>query len=116
MTSRKRLSTLASLPLLALCAFTLPYKASTPHSTRTADDERAIRQLNEECLKAHNVGDAITLDRIEDADFTISGDLGVVSKQQHLDKVRHRTGKPEVITRKIDPQQFRFYNGVRRMP
>jgi hypothetical protein len=36
----------------------------------------------------------------------------VVSKQQHLDGVRTRTSKPEVIIQKIGPQQFRFYDGV----
>jgi hypothetical protein len=75
-------------------------------------DEQTIRQLNEECLKAHDMGDVATLDRIEDADFTISGDFGVVGKQQQLDRVRQRTSKPEVITRKTDAQQFRFYDGV----
>src|SRR4029077_15084312 len=74
--------------------------------------EQAIRKLNEQCLKAHDIGDVATLDRIEDADFTLSGDFGVVSKQQQLNKVRHRTTKTEVISRKIDPQQFRFYDNV----
>jgi hypothetical protein len=38
--------------------------------------------------------------------------LGVVSKQQHLGTVRKLTSNPKVITRKIDPQRFRFYDGV----
>ena len=37
-----------------------------------AGDERAIRQLNVEVLKAYNLGDVKTLDRIEDADFTLT--------------------------------------------
>ncbi|HTS35953.1 MAG TPA: nuclear transport factor 2 family protein [Candidatus Solibacter sp.] len=100
------------LPLVMLCAFTSAYRAGVPDATGHGDDERSIRQLNEQCLHAHDIGDADTLDRIEDADFTLSGDFGVVSKQQHLEKVRQRTIKREVITRKIDPQVFRFYDGV----
>jgi hypothetical protein len=112
MISRKWLPTLVGLPLLALCAFTLPYKTGVPDSNGTANDEQAIRQLNEQCLHAHDIADAVTLDGVEDADFTVSGDFGVVTKQQQLDEVRHRTRKPEVVTRRIDPQQFRFYDGV----
>jgi hypothetical protein len=112
MTSPKWFSTVVALPALALCAFTLPYRATAPDSTGRATDERAIRQLNKECLHAHDIADAATLDRIEDADFTISGDFGVVSKQEQLDEVRKRTSTPEVITRKVNPQVFRFYDGV----
>jgi hypothetical protein len=75
-------------------------------------DERVIRQLNEECLHAYDTGDASTLDRIEGADFTVSGDFGVISKREHLDQVRQRTAKTDVISRKIDPQVFRFYESV----
>jgi len=77
-----------------------------------ARDEQTIRQLNEEVLHAHDVADGATLDRIEDSDFTLSGDFGVVRKQDQLNEVRTRTRKPEVISRKIDPQVFRFYDGV----
>lgn len=111
MESKKRLSAVLSLSLFLIWAFTISRGKSSPSAGHTAD-EQAIRQLNEECLTAYDIGDAITLDRIEDADFTLSGDFGVVSKQQHLDRVRHRTTKTEVITRKIDPQQFRFYDNV----
>ena len=100
--------------LLVFVLGALALSSKTP-SAGHADDVQAIRQLNEQCLHAHDIGDAVTLDRIEDADFTLSGDFGVVSKQQQLDEVRHRTGTPEVVTRKIDPQQFRFYNGVALM-
>lgn len=111
MASQKWLSIVLAVSLFVLCAFTLP--SGKPSSAAGhADDERAIRQLNEECLKAHDIGDVATLDRIEDADFTISGDFGIVTKQQHLDRVRKRTNKSEVIARKIDPQHFRFYDGV----
>ena len=111
MASQKWLSVVLPISLFVIWAFTLlSGKSST--SARNADDERVIRQLNEECLHAHDIGDAVTLDRIEDADFTLSGDFGVVGKQQQLDEVRKRTSKPEVVTRKIEPQVFRFYDGV----
>lgn len=97
---------------LVLCAFTFRGWPGGMPATGHADDERAIRQLNEECLHAHDIADAATLERIEDADFTISGEFGIVTKQEQLDRVRKRTGKPEVVTRKIDPQVFRFYDGV----
>jgi hypothetical protein len=112
MRNQKLFFVLIVLLVVLLCAFTPSSGTGAADSNGRADDERAIRRLNEECLKAHDIGDVATLDRIEDADFTLSGDFGVVSKQQQLDKVRHRTGKPEVITRKIDPQQFRFYDNV----
>jgi hypothetical protein len=112
MKSRSWFPVVIVLPVVMLCAFTFAHRASVPDATGHGDDERTIRQLNEECLHAHDLGDVATLDRIEGADFTLSGDFGVVSKQQQLDKVRHRTTKTEVITRKIDPQQFRFYDNV----
>jgi hypothetical protein len=111
MTIQKWFSAALAFCVFALCAFALRGEKSSPSSGRT-DDEQAIRRLNEECLKAHDIGDVATLDRIEDADFTLSGDFGVVPKQRQLDRVRERTGKTEVVTRKIDPQQFRFYDNV----
>ena len=111
MASKVWLTAVLAVSLFLLFAFTLPSGKSSP-STGTVDNERVIRQLNEECLHAHDIGDAATLDRIEDADFTISGDFGVVGKQQQLEGVRQRTSKPEVITRKIEPQVFHFYDGV----
>ena len=111
MARQKSFSTVVALSLFVLCAFPL-YSEKSLQSAKHTDDEREIRQLNEKCLHAHDIGDAATLDQIEDADFTISGGFGVVSKQQQLDQVHRRTGKPEVITRKIDPQQFRFYDDV----
>jgi hypothetical protein len=111
MASQKWLSAVLAVSLFVLWAFTL-LTGKSSSSARNADDERIIGQLNEEYLHAHDIGDAVTLDRIEDADFTLSGDFGVVGKQQQLDEVRKRTRKPEVVTRKIEPQVFRFYDGV----
>ena len=61
------------------------YGQPAPASSNHADDERAIRRLNEEVLKAYNLGDVKTLDRVEGADFTLTGDFGEVPKQQQLD-------------------------------
>ena len=112
MANARLLSFVVVLTSLALCAFAFRAQPGGLVKTGHEDEEQIIRQLNVECLHAHDVGDAETLDRIEDSDFTISGDFGVVSKQEQLDEVRKRTRKPEVITRKIDPQVFRFYEGV----
>jgi Domain of unknown function (DUF4440) len=111
MAKQKWFLVMVTLPVLMLCGFTFRFKARAA-SIGHAEDEQAIRQLNEDALHAHDMADAATLDRIEDADFTISGDFGVISKQEQLNGVRKRTGKPEVITRKIDPQVFRFYDDV----
>ena len=99
---------------LALCGFTFRVWPAVmqPAGHGKSSDEQAIRNLNEECLHAYDIGDVATLDRIEDSDFTLSGDFGVISKQQHLEAVRHRAEKQDVISRKIDPQTFRFFDGV----
>ena len=112
MKKTKSFSVIVVLFALVLCAFTFRRGPGGMPTAGHANDERAIRQLNEECLHAHDIADAVTLDRIEDTDFTLSGAFGVITKQAQLDEVRKRTGKPEVITRKIDPQVFRFYDGV----
>jgi hypothetical protein len=112
MTNKASLSFVVALLTLAFCAFTFRAWPGAVPAAGQANDEQTIRRLNQECLKAHDLGDVAVLDRIEDADFTLSGDFGVVSKQQQLDQVRHHTGKPVVVTRKIDPQQFRFYDSV----
>ncbi len=78
-------------------------------STRS-QDERAIIQRRDALLKAYDAGDVKTLTEIEDEDFTLAGDFGQVTKQQHLDQVRRRE-KPQVVSRKID-NQFRFYGDV----
>jgi ketosteroid isomerase-like protein len=75
-----------------------------------ATDERAIIQLRDALLKAYDAGDVKTLSEIEDDDFTLAGDFGQVTKQQHLDQVRRRE-KPQVVSRTID-NQFRFYGDV----
>jgi ketosteroid isomerase-like protein len=103
-----------SITLLALATLVAVVGGQgLPSATSHAADEQAIRQLNEECLKAHDTGDIATLDRIEDTDFTLSGDFGVIHKQQHLEHDRQQSNKPsQVISRKIDPQVFRFYGDI----
>ena len=111
MATQLRLSAVLALFLFVVYGLTPTVGKSSSSGDHSAD-EQAIKKLNEECLNAHDVGDVATLDRIEDADFTLSGDFGVVTKSQQLDHVRHRNTKNEVISRKIDPQQFRFYDNV----
>ncbi|MBZ5649389.1 MAG: nuclear transport factor 2 family protein [Acidobacteriia bacterium] len=82
-------------------------QTATPASAR---DERAIIQLRDALLKAYDAGDVKTLSEIEDYNFTMAGDFGQVTKQQHLDQVRRRE-KPQIVSRKID-NQFRFYGDV----
>src|SRR5258708_23805941 len=78
-------------------------------STRTKD-ERAIIQQRDTLLQAYDAGDVKTLSEIEDDTFTLAGDFGQMTKQQHLDQVRRRE-KPQVVSRTID-NQFRFYGNV----
>jgi hypothetical protein len=94
--------------LSALFAFATAREslAASDHSI----DEQTIIKLRDAVLKAYDAGDIKTLDQIEDSDFTLAGDFGQQTKQQHLDMVRHRE-KPQVVSRKID-NQFRFYGNV----
>ncbi|MGH9546717.1 MAG: nuclear transport factor 2 family protein [Terriglobales bacterium] len=82
---------------------------ATPASARPGD-EQAIIQLRDALLKAYDAGDVKTLSEIEDDNFTLAGEFGQMTKQQHLDQVRGRE-KPQIVSRKID-NQFRFYGDV----
>jgi hypothetical protein len=84
------------LMAFALCRSTSRVHAVGSTKTGHEGDEQIIGQLNVECLNPHDVGDVATLDRIEDSDFTLCGDFGVVSKQAQPDEVRKRTRKPVV--------------------
>lgn len=81
-------------------------------SARPASDEQAIRQLQDEWLKAYDAGDVKALDRIEGHDFTVAGEFGESTKQQQLDRIQRRAEKSQAVTRKIENQQFRFYGEV----
>jgi hypothetical protein len=74
-----------------------------------AGDERAIRQLNVEVLKAYNLGDVKTLDRIEDADFTLTGEFGEVAKAKQIDSVSHRPPNAASVNVMVANERFRFY-------
>lgn len=54
------------------------------------------------------------MDRIEADDFTVAGEFGQSTKQQHLDRSRGRqqSEKPEEGNRRFDNRQFRFYGDV----
>ncbi len=94
--------------LMAMSVFGFGQSASA--NDGHAQDEKAIIQLRDALLKAYDSGDVKTLSEIEDDDFTLAGEFGQVTKQQHLDQVRRRE-KPQVVSRKID-NQFRFYGDV----
>jgi Domain of unknown function (DUF4440) len=94
--------------LMTMSAFGFGQSASA--NDGHARDEKAIIQLRDALLKAYDSGDVKTLSEIEDVDFTLAGEFGQVTKQQHLDQVRRRE-KPQVVSRKID-NQFRFYGDV----
>jgi len=74
-----------------------------------AGDERAIRQLNVDVLKAYNLGDVKTLDRIEDADFTLTGDFGEVAKARQIEDVSHRSPNATSVNVMVANERFRFY-------
>jgi ketosteroid isomerase-like protein len=74
-------------------------------------DEQVIRELNDTVLKAYNTGDINTVDRIESADFLLSGDFGEISKAQELEQMRNRMqqdhGSPIHLT--VENVRLRFY-------
>jgi hypothetical protein len=94
---------------LLLTALTFAGGQSVPAASTRAQDERAIIQQRA-LLKAYDSGDVKALSKIEDDSFTVAGDFGQMTKQQHLDRVRRRE-KPQVVSRKID-NQFQFYGDV----
>jgi Domain of unknown function (DUF4440) len=94
--------------LMIISTFAISQSASS--ATGHASDKHAIIQLRDALFKAYDAGDIKTLSEIEDDNFTLAGDFGQLTKQQHLDQVRHRE-KPQVVSRKID-NQFRFYGDV----
>ena len=97
------------ITLLLTVSMSAGGQSASPASTRT-QDERAIIQQRDALLKAYDAGDVKTLSGIEDDTFTLAGDFGQMTKQQHLDQVRRRE-KPQVVSRTID-NQFRFYGSV----
>jgi len=59
MASQKWFSIVMVLPLLALCAFTFRVWPGAMPTAGHTNDEQTIRQLNEECLHAHDIADAV---------------------------------------------------------
>jgi hypothetical protein len=89
-----------------LCSALFAYgQASSNH----ASDERAIRQLNVDVLKAYNLGAVKTLDRVEDGDFTLTGDFGEVTKTQQIDDVSQRKPNATSVNVIIANERLRFY-------
>ena len=82
---------------------------AAPAANGRSVDEQAIRQLNEDVLKAYNLGDVKTLDTVEDSDFVLSGDFGEVPKAQQLNDVRHRKENPTSVRVFAANARLRFY-------
>jgi ketosteroid isomerase-like protein len=80
-------------------------------TTKSAADEQAIRQLNDQWIKAYDAADIKTLDRVEDDSFTVASEYDLENKQHQLDFVRQRAAQTDVI-RKTENQQVRFYGDV----
>jgi ketosteroid isomerase-like protein len=95
---------------ILVTASTFAAGQGTPPAGTRADDEQAIIKLRDALFKAYDAGDIKTLSEIEDDSFTLASDFGQVTKQQHLDQVRHRE-KAQIVSRTID-NQFRFYGDV----
>jgi ketosteroid isomerase-like protein len=74
-----------------------------------AADEQAIRRLNEDALKAYNSGEVSTLDRIEDADFVLTGDFGEVSRAKQIEDASHHKQNASDVRLIVANQHIRFY-------
>ena len=91
------------------CAVALVLAALAQSATDRPKDEAAIRQLNEQVLKAYNTGDLTTVERIEGADFTLANDSGQVTKTQHLESARQRKELPTTVQLTVENAQIRFF-------
>jgi len=78
------------LPVVVWISAVFAYGQATSAASNHAGDEQDIRRLNVDVLKAYNLGDVKTLDRIEDSDFVLTGDFGEVTKAQQIEDVGHR--------------------------
>jgi hypothetical protein len=94
------------LPVLVLISVGLAYGQGASHT----GDEQAIRRLNVDVLKAYNLGDVKTLDRIEDSDFVLTGEFGEVTKAQQIDSVNHRTSNASSVNVIVANERLRFYS------
>jgi hypothetical protein len=98
-----------AIVVLLWASVVFTYGQAAPASSNHASDEQAICKQNEEVLKAHNLGDVKTLDRIEDSDFLLTGDFGEVTKAQQLDDVRQRKENASSVRLIVANERFRFY-------
>jgi hypothetical protein len=57
-----------------------------------------------------------TLDRIEDADFTLSGEFGEVAKAKQIDSVSHRPPNTDGVNVMVENERFRFYGDAALLP
>jgi ketosteroid isomerase-like protein len=97
------------LALVFLLSISTVFAYAQATSSDHAADEAAIRSLNEKVLKAFNMGDVDTVNRIEDADFLLTGDFGVVTKSQQLSQMRSRKDNATAANLTTENVRFRFY-------
>jgi hypothetical protein len=123
--------------LISLLLISAAFACGQEVSDRHAKDELAIRRVDEEWLKVFDAGDVKDLDRMEGGDFTAAGEFGrnlppwpgealaefaqtlgrlprpwLVTKQQQLENVGHRTEKSQAVARSTGNQQFRFSDSM----
>ena len=94
--------------LVVVCASALFVSSQAWSASDRASDEAAIRKLNEQALKAYNTGDLATVDRIEDADFTLASESGQISKTEELESARQRKDLPSTVQLTVENAHFRF--------
>lgn len=97
--------------LVSLFLFFAAIAAAQNSTTKTAADEQALRQLNDQWIKAYDAADIKTLDRVEDDSFTVVSEYDLENKQHQLDFVRQRAAQTDV-SRKTENQLIRFYGDV----
>jgi ketosteroid isomerase-like protein len=76
---------------------------------KTANDEQMLQQRNYQWLKAFDVKDDATLDKIETGDFDILSEAGVWTKKNQLEGVRASKNDVFPINRTIENQKVRLY-------
>lgn len=95
--------------ILLLCASALIMSLQARPATGPAEDEAAIRHLNEQVLKAYNTGDLATVERILDPGFTLATDSGQTTKAQQMERARQRENLPSTVQLTIENAQIRFF-------
>lgn len=97
---------------LLVCSAALFVSSQAWSASARDKDEAAIRKLNEEALKAYNTGNLVTVERIEDAGFTLATDSGQISKAQELEYARQRKDLPSSVELTVEDAHIRFFGNT----